>query len=742
MSTTAPGDAVALLDSARARIADEILAAELPPATLGELTLYPHQRRAVARVQQLLRLAGGAMLADATGLGKTFVALAVGAAVERLLIISPAALVDGWRTSATRAHVDAAFISAERLSRGAVAPITDPELVIVDEAHHFRNPKTKRYGALAEICDRSWVLLLSATPLQNRRDDLVAELALFLGDAAAAASDEELARFVVRRRAADAGLRLPRVVGPRRIDLPIADDLLDQLISLPPPVLGRDEGEAAALVSYTLLRQWSSSRAALVAGLRRRLAKALALTTSLEAGRWPSREELAAWSCGDDAVQLALPELLSPLGADLPIALSRLLDTVRAHADGIRLLLSHVRASRDPDECRVAALDGICGAHPGKPVIAFSQYAETVHAIARLLMTCRTGVAELTARGGRVAGGRVSRREVLAQFSPHAGRSPAPLCERISLLVTTDVLSEGLDLQNASVVVHLDLPWNPARLEQRVGRVRRLGSPHDEVHVYAMSPPASSERVLRVESRLRAKLRLASTIVGLDSTSLDAAPSTVTLAPPELASDSLATVERWRRPVDARQAVERYPLVAGVLAPEEGLLVLLAAGEERLLLASVESSGLSLDADVVARTLTSCDGPPAIPTEDEVTRAVQAIQAWTIHWTGRRQLTLASRAGARSRARLALRITELLAVAPRHERAALAATASRARRTLAGSLGAGAERALAALAAAPRFDAGSLVEIAALSDGRRARTADAGAPAALAVIVLRRAEGD
>lgn len=737
-----PGEADRLLDSARARIANEILAAELPPATLGELTLYPHQRRAVARIHKLLRLAGGAMLADATGLGKTFVALAVGATVERLLIVAPAALIDAWHGSAARARVVATFISAERLSRGAAPPISHPDIVIVDEAHHFRNPRTKRYAALADICDRSRVLLLSATPLQNRRDDLVAELALFLGDAAAAASDEELASFVVRRRAADAGLRLPRVVGPRRIDLPVADDVLDELLALPAPVLGRDEGEAAALVSYTLLRQWSSSRAALVAGLRRRLAKGLALTTSLEAGRWPSREELVAWSYADDAIQLALPELLSPLGEGRATELSRLLDTVRAHTDGIRSLLSHLRASRDPDECRAAALDDICGAHPGKPVIAFSQYAETVHAIARLLMTRRAGVAALTARGGRVVGGRISRREVLAQFSPQAGRSPSRSCERISLLVTTDVLSEGLDLQNASVVVHLDLPWNPARLEQRVGRVRRLGSAHDEVHVYAMSPPASSERVLCVESRLRAKLRLASTIVGLDSPSLDAAPFAVPLAPPELASDSLAIVERWRRAGDAKQAAVGCPLVAGVLAPGEGLLVLLAAGEERLLLASVGSGGLSLDADLVARVLSSCDGPPAIPTEHEITRALHAIQAWTIHWTGRRQLTLASRAGARCRSRLALRITELLAAAPRHERAALAATASRARRTLAGSLGAGAERALATLAAASRFDANSLNEIAALSVGRRARTADASEPAALAVIVLRRAERD
>ena len=735
--TTPPGEASALLDSARARIAEEILAAELPPAILGDLTLYPHQRRAVARVRQLLRFAGGALLADATGLGKTFVALAVGATVERLLIVSPGALVDGWRSSAARAHVAAAFVSAERLSRSVTPPMADPQLVIVDESHHFRNPRTKRYAALAGICDRSRVLLLSATPLQYRRDDLVAELALFLGDAAAAASDEELARFVVRRRAADVELRLPRVVGPRRIALPIEDDLLDALLALPPPVLGRDEGNAAALVAYTLLRQWSSSRAALVTGLRRRLAKALALTTSLKAGCWPSRKELRAWSYGDDALQLALPELLSPLGNSPGTELSCLLTAVQGHADGIRLLLSRVRTSPNPDDYRVAAMDTICRAHPETRVIAFSQYAETVHAIARLLMMRRPGVAELTARGGRVAGGRLSRREVLAQFIPNAGPSATLECNRISLLVTTDVLSEGLDLQNASVVVHLDLPWNPARLEQRVGRVRRLGSPHAEVHVYAMSPPASAEQVLRVEARLRAKLRLASTIVGLDSTTLDDAPSIARLAPPELASDSLAMLERWRRESVADRTTEASPPIAGAIARGQGLLVALAAGEERLLLASFESAGLSLDASLVARVLASCDGTPVFPSDEEIARAMHEIHAWNVRWAGRRRLSLASRVGARCRARLAQRITEMLAAAPRHERPALAAAASAARRTLGHSLGAGAERALAGLASARQFDARSLEEIAALSEGRHTRNIDAGELVPLAIIVLR-----
>src|SRR3982750_140723 len=109
-------DAVASLASARARIAHELLAWD-SPQVLGEISLQDHQRTAISRVRALLRLTNGALLADGTGLGKTFVALAVAGAFEQPLIIAPASLFDSWERAMARAHVRAAVISMERLSR-------------------------------------------------------------------------------------------------------------------------------------------------------------------------------------------------------------------------------------------------------------------------------------------------------------------------------------------------------------------------------------------------------------------------------------------------------------------------------------------------------------------------------------------------------------------------------------------------------------------------------------------------
>lgn len=731
-------DRIDSLARARARIARELLASEPAPTLLGAITLHPHQRTAVSRVRSLLRLTNGALIADGTGLGKTFVALAVAAEVKRSLIIAPASLIDAWRLAMARTQVNAAVVSMERLSRSGWRAPFDPELVIVDESHHLRNPRTKRYAAAAVVCDAAKVLLLSATPLQNRRDDLISQLALFLGEGAAVLSDDEVARFIVRRRGEDVALPLPTLRGPHRVELPVSDDLLDRLIALPPPLPGNDEGQAAALVAYTLLRQWASSRAALVSALRRRLAKAIALATSLEAGRWPSRDELTAWSSAGDAVQLALPELLTPPAIGAATELSPMLDAVRAHMDGLRDVLARLRDMPDPDPARAAAIDDICRFHTSARVIVFSQYAETVRALSHLLMSLRTGVAELTARGGRVAGGRISRREVLAQFAPRlANAREPPTAERISLLVTTDVLSEGLDLQGASVLIHLDLPWNPARLEQRVGRVRRLSTEHDAVFVYTIAPPARAEHVLRVEARLRVKLGVASQVVGVDMPIMTGDDPAPIAARPELMSEILAALTRWRIDADAGDE-PAAPLYAAVRASHDGLLALVAAGNARILIGALGPAELTADPSVVSRVVAQCEGS-TLTIEDGLVRcALDRVGAWCARWSARQRLGFTGKSGARVRATIAGRIVLLLSTTPRHQHAAIATLASRARRTLSLALGAGAERALAALADSDHVDADWLAEIVALAKGRDGASFARVAPYPVVVVLLQR----
>ena len=149
--------------------------------------LAPHQVPAAERLTGILGRHGGALLADAVGLGKSYVALAVALALgEPFALVVPAVLVDQWRGLLERYGSGAPIITHESLSLNRCRPLppsTAPcRLFIIDEAHRFRNPLTNRYRALAKLVVGARVLLVTATPVHNRIADLFHLFRLFLRD--------------------------------------------------------------------------------------------------------------------------------------------------------------------------------------------------------------------------------------------------------------------------------------------------------------------------------------------------------------------------------------------------------------------------------------------------------------------------------------------------------------------------------------------------------------------------------
>ena len=220
-------------DELRATIAARVLGPS-PPDHVGDVTLHPHQHDAVGRLRRMLDEHGGALLADDVGLGKTYVALALAQVHRVVLVIAPAAVRDHWRQCAIGAGVAITFHSMESLSRRGAPPV-EPDFVIIDEAHHFRTQRTRRFAAGTRLCARAPVLLLSATPIQNRAADLRILLSLFLGSRAHALSNAEAAGLVMRRVAGDLGAsggRLPTVAPPRWPQQIDDVDCLDRILAL------------------------------------------------------------------------------------------------------------------------------------------------------------------------------------------------------------------------------------------------------------------------------------------------------------------------------------------------------------------------------------------------------------------------------------------------------------------------------------------------------------------------------
>jgi len=161
---------------------------------------------------------------------------------------------------------------------------------------------------------------------------------------------------------------------------------------------------------------------------------------------------------------------------------------------------------RDP---KADALGRLLDAHPGKTIVFADARATVRHLLHRL--RSRRVAAVVGGSGGkasRFAAGAATRHEILRAFAPAAQGAPPPSSAlETDLLIATDLLSEGLNLQDAERVVHYDVPWSPARLAQRVGRVDRLGSPHAGISTVTFLPPEPLASALALEERLAAKVR-------------------------------------------------------------------------------------------------------------------------------------------------------------------------------------------------------------------------------------------
>ena len=88
--------------------------------------------------------------------------------------------------------------------------------------------------------------------------------------------------------------------------------------------------------------------------------------------------------------------------------------------------------------------------------------------------------------------------------------------DKYDLLITTDILAEGINLHRANVLVNYDLPWNPTRIMQRVGRINRVGTEHDRIYVFNFFPTAQSNRQLPLEARILEKLQAFHDTLGED----------------------------------------------------------------------------------------------------------------------------------------------------------------------------------------------------------------------------------
>jgi superfamily II DNA or RNA helicase len=150
--------------------------------------------------------------------------------------------------------------------------------------------------------------------------------------------------------------------------------------------------------------------------------------------------------------------------------------------------------------------------HPNEKVLIFTQFADTVRYLS----------AQLRARGLKRAAGVTGQSEdptdYAWRFSPESNKKRYQIAaeQELRVLVATDVLSEGQNLQDAAIVVNFDLPWAIIRLIQRAGRVDRIGQKSERILCYSFLPADGVENLIRLRARVRQRLHENAEVVGTD----------------------------------------------------------------------------------------------------------------------------------------------------------------------------------------------------------------------------------
>jgi SNF2 family DNA or RNA helicase len=439
--------------------------------------LAEHQRDAAHRALELLRTRGGVLLADDVGLGKSFVAAEVMRHWPSELIV-PAALVEQWKETLARFEIDAAILTHDQIVGERCVPNRAQRLIVVDEAHAFRNPKTRRYAALARRSAGARLMLVTATPICNSLGDLEALVNLLarddlLADLGVPSIEHAFAIRDVERIVSALVIRRDRSVLPETLRF---GELERCVIRHPVPeakVIDELQFPLAnerALLRRFLWRRLESSEAALLESVRRQLRYYERALACIAAGRTlPKRDYRRAFAHEEDRdvfQEVLFWDLFAPPGEADP-------NVIREEMDRLNSLL----AIDWPCEKRQMLMELL--ADEREPLLIFTGAAATAKELANAL-----GCPVITARER-------SRDEVLRAFRNG----------RIDRIVSTDMAAEGLNLQRAGIVVHYDIPWNPVKLDQRNGRAHRIGQQRPSVKAIYFLPQTRETGIIETIAR-------------------------------------------------------------------------------------------------------------------------------------------------------------------------------------------------------------------------------------------------
>lgn len=450
---------------------------------LQELTPLPHQLDTARKV--LFNMSGRAILADEVGLGKTIEAgmilkeYMLRGLASKILILVPASLVLQWvrelnskfgitAVAQKKAHtwysdvVVASIDTAKREPHRDILLDTDYDLVIIDEAHKLKNKKTTNYQFITKL-RKKYCLLLTATPVQNDLSELF-NLITLLKPGQLGRQGDFAANFVVDKRVPKNEDQLKEelskvMIRNRRGEGPVK--FTKRNVSNINLQLSADERALYEGVTSFVKDQYEASGGS--------LSSMLSMVT-LQREVCSSR----------DAVFVTLVNLAKKLAPDSPVR-DRIWELVAA----IKAIKANTKAEKTMELVR----------NMNEKVIVFTEYRATQEYLLNYFR--ERGLTAVPYRGGMNRG----RKDWMMDL----------FRGKVQVMIATEAGGEGINLQFCHHMINFDLPWNPMRVEQRIGRVHRLGQQND-VQIYNLSTQGTIEE--HILNLLHEKINMFEMVIG------------------------------------------------------------------------------------------------------------------------------------------------------------------------------------------------------------------------------------
>lgn len=570
---------------------EEINQDNLNPSTLGlppGFMKLQYQLHAVVRAEKILETYNGVFLSDVVGLGKTYIAAMLAKRLRgRKLIICPPVLIDNWEKVLWEFDVSAKIKSLGKLDSILQMNRDSYDYVFIDEAHRFRNDDNDTYTKLHEICNGKKVVLISATPQNNRLSDIENQIYLFqnknnsniipnrkdlegffstqkhklkkydLGtdeymeaskEVAAEVRDKVLNHIMVRRTRKEIikyykndlekqGLSFPNLNTPKKIVYEF-DDELDKIFNSTLDVIKTLTYSRYKALTY--LRVVEPRYKSLLVGQRNMggFMKGI-LLKRLESSFYAFRKTLNRFVESYEAFidmynsgtiyiskKYNIYDLMNN-GEEYKLALIvEKQDAFKFEADMFTkefiedlefdlANLKRVKRMWEPvkyDPKLEKFLDDLKTNKLLKKnkILIFSESKETAEYLAENINKTFNNQAILFTGD---SSNRL-RAEIENNFNPDVTEQEQKNDYRI--LVTTDVLAEGISLHRANIIVNYDLPWNPTRIMQRVGRINRVGTKFKDIYVFNFFPSSQVSENMTLEENISSKIQAFHDTLGED----------------------------------------------------------------------------------------------------------------------------------------------------------------------------------------------------------------------------------